>query len=172
MEERHAIFLRRLTQAFQNWAQSGNDPEQFELRHRGAMEREVAHPAWNDSWPTPTHLDIDELEELGYVRVLDRSGKRRLFALTVRGRSAGARLDEAVTFPVSAGGGRAPIPLKTLQWLLAAVEAEPGVLDVPSQILDRAVAEGVIEPDGREALARRVRGLANEGLPHWHVHGP
>jgi hypothetical protein len=74
VEERHAIFLRRLTQAHENWAQAGNDPEEFELLPTGGMEREVVHPAWNSSWPTPTHLDIDDLEELSYVRVLERRG--------------------------------------------------------------------------------------------------
>jgi hypothetical protein len=68
-----------------------------------------------------------------------------------------------VTFPIPGPQGPAPSPINTLQWLVAAVEAEPGILDTPRQVLDRAVTEGLIEAGAREALARRIRDLADEG---------
>src|SRR3954453_10141182 len=108
MEQRHATFLRRLAQADRNWSQAGNDPEPFHLLPGMGDLSDINHPAWDRSWPGLTSMDVDDLEELGYVRVLKRSGLDRVFALTVAGRTAGAQLDQVVTTPTSPGGGRAP----------------------------------------------------------------
>jgi hypothetical protein len=163
VEQRHATFLRRLAQADRNWTDAGNDPQPFQLLPGMGALRDLEHPAWDRSWPGPTALDVDDLEELGYVRVLERDGLKRVFALTVKGRTAGKQLDQATTIPLSSGGGRAPSAVDTLHWLVREADAEPAILDLPTRILDRAVSQGVIEGNGREAMARRIRELANQG---------
>ena len=142
--------------------QAGNDPEEFQLLGLGGMQRAIRHPAWDNSWPTPTPADIDELEELDYVRISAGHGNQRTFALTVKGRSAGKQLDQAASFPVSPDGGRAPSALDTLRWLVQEADANPAILDLPTRILDLAVSQGVIEHNGRGALARRIRELVNQ----------
>src|SRR4051794_16981491 len=94
MEQRHATLLRRLAQADRNWANAGNDPQTFQLLPGMCALTDINHPAWDRSWPGLTALDVDELEELGYVRVLERSGLKPVFALTVAGRAAGAQLEQ------------------------------------------------------------------------------
>ncbi len=162
MEQRHSNLLHHLAHATRNWAQAGNDPEEFQLLDLGGMQRTIQHPAWDSSWPTPTPVDVDELEELEYVRISAGHGNQRTFALTVKGRTAGKQLDQAATVPAAPGGGRAPSALDTLRWLAREADANPAILDPPTRILDLAVSQGVIEHDGRGALARRIRELVNQ----------
>jgi hypothetical protein len=164
MEQRHATFVRRLAQADRNCTNSGNDPQPFQLLPGMGALTDIEHPAWDRSWPGLTALDVDDLEELGYVRVLERTGLKRVFALTVKGRTAGAQLDQTANFPVSPGGGRAPSAPDTLRWLVQQADANPAILDLPTRILDLAITQGVIEHNGRNALARRIRELVNQGF--------
>jgi hypothetical protein len=163
VEQRHAIFLRRLAQANRSWIQAGHDPVSFQALPTFGAHRTLEHPAWDDSWPAPSLLDIDELEELSYVRVSERDTTKRVFALTVKGRTAGEQLDQAPTTPTSPGGGRAPSAPAVLHWLVRETDANPAILDLPVRILDLAVSQGMIEHNGRNALVRRIRELAIEG---------
>lgn len=163
MDTRHNNALRRLAQADQRLQDDGHEPDPFTLHYPSAGRREIRHRRWDSSWATPSEHDIDDLEELGYVRVLNADGKRRYFVLTMKGQAHGRALDEAVSFPVSAGTGRAPSVEVVLDWLVDAVEKAPEILDVPSGIVERAIADGLVDHSGREAFARRVQQLAAEG---------
>lgn len=164
MEQRHATFIRRLAQADRNWVETGNDPQSFQLLPGMGDLSDINHPAWDRSWPGLTTSDVDDLEELSLVRVLERDGLKRVFALTVKGRAAGAQLDQAATFPQSPGGGRAPSASDTLSWLAREAGANPAILDLPTRILDLAITQGMIEHNGRGALARRIGQLIDEGF--------
>ena len=100
--------LRRLAQADKRLQEDGCEPEAFHLHYGAAMEREIHHPRWDHSWATPSEHDVDDLAELGLLRISAQEGKTRSFALTMKGRTHGQALDDAVSFPVSAGSGRAP----------------------------------------------------------------
>jgi hypothetical protein len=163
MEQRHRTTLRRAAQADRNLERDGQGPEEFHLVHTGGMQSEIDHPRWDRSWPTPTEHDIDDLDELGLVRITNQNGKTRSFVPTIKGREQGRALDDAATFPVSAGDGRAPDAAATLGWLVAAAGGAPEILDLPRRIVDQAVTDGLIDFGGREAFARRILQLHAEG---------
>jgi hypothetical protein len=94
MERRLAEHLRRLGQADRNWARGGRDPRPFLLLYRGGLERSIEHPGWDDSWPTPVHQDIDDLEELRMLRIEPSRNAKRIFSLTVTGRSQARVLED------------------------------------------------------------------------------
>lgn len=125
------------------------------------MERSIDHPGWDDSWPTPVHQDIDDLEELGMLRIEPSRNAKRIFSLTVAGRGQARVLLESATV---SSGGRAPDLDSILRWLTEAVEEAPEILDLPTRVLDRAVSEGFVEPTGREALAAGIVDLCEQGF--------
>jgi hypothetical protein len=125
------------------------------------MERSIDHPGWDDSWPTPVHQDIDDLEELGMLRVEPSQNAKRIFSLTVTGRGQARVLEESAAL---SSGGRAPDLDSILGWLMAAVEEAPEILDLPTRILDRAASEELVGPTGREALAARIVDLYEQGF--------
>ena len=92
MEPRQEDALRRIYQADRVQADSGKEPELFHLRHSGGMRRSIEHPGWDDSWATPSEHTVDDLEELGYLRVEPHYDKQRSFGLTLRGREKGREL--------------------------------------------------------------------------------
>lgn len=163
MDERHKNALRRAVQADERRANNGQGPTEFHLMHIGGMQCEIDHPCWDWSWATPSEHDIDDLGELGLFRITRSDGKARSFVLTMKGREQGRAIDESMNFSVSAGSGRAPDAHVTLRWLVAAATQQPQLLDLPSRIIDHAVATGLIDFGGREALARRILQLRDEG---------
>jgi hypothetical protein len=163
MDLRHKNALRRAAQADKRLEDDGQGPQEFHLIHTGGMQSEIDHPRWDRSWAAPSELDIDDLEELGLVRITQHDRKTRSFVLTIRGRDQGRALDESVRFPVSTGGGRAPDAVTTLRWLVAAAQSEPAILDLPDRIIDHAVTAGLIDVDSRQPLARRILQLRDEG---------
>jgi hypothetical protein len=78
--------LRRIYEADTMWSKEGHEPESFRLRHRGGGGREIDHPRWNSSWATPSEHTIDDLGELGLLRVSPSADKSRKFGLTMKGR--------------------------------------------------------------------------------------
>lgn len=89
MESRHRDALRRLVEADASLASDGREPESFILQHTGDGPR-VDHPRWDPSWAVPNEHTIDDLDELGLVRVLGANGKARTFGLTMAGRRSKA----------------------------------------------------------------------------------
>lgn len=92
MDSRHNDALRRIYEADLTLARDGREPEQFHLRHSGGMESDIEHPRWDPSWATPSEHTIDDLEEMGYLRVEPHHNKARSFGLTLEGRKRGEEL--------------------------------------------------------------------------------
>lgn len=165
MEVRHINALRRIYQADRMLAGDGLAPSSFHLVHRGAMRRmrsEIHHPRWDPSWAVPDELTIDDLEEIGILRVEPHFDKARTFVLTTKGHKEAAAVAEQRTAPV-ATDGRAPSAIEVLRWLVRLAGEEPACLDVPERLLDRAVTDKMIDFAGREPLAQRVLSLIEQG---------
>lgn len=168
MEIRHVNALRRIYHADRALAEDGRDPRSFLLIHRGSMQREIDHPRWDPSWAAPDEQTIDDLEEMGLLRVEPHFDKRRTFTLTMRGRQEAEAVDEQYLRP-AASGGRAPSALEVLRWLATVVADEPACFDIPERLLDRAVSEQMIDFAGRDSLAQRVLGLVEQGYLRGEV---
>jgi hypothetical protein len=168
MDAEHQDALRRIYQADRQLHDEGRDAEDFHLIYTGGMQRGINHPAWNSSWASPTKNVIDDLEELGLLRVEPHNGNGRTFALSMQGRDQGKALHEAVTFP-AAVGGRAPALEVVLPWLVRTAEDAPETLERPTRLIERAINDGLVEPSGREAFAKRVLALINEGYATGQV---
>jgi DNA-binding PadR family transcriptional regulator len=126
----------------------------------------VLHPAWDESWPTPTAHDIDDLEDHGFLRVRPATNLDREFTITPSGRQQA----EVLARPRRsyAGGRVAPID-QVLDWLLELESTVPDVFEPPERLLDHAVEEGFIEETGREALADTLVRLHDEGYLRGNV---
>jgi hypothetical protein len=110
----------------------------------------------------PGRAQIDDLEEMGILRVEPHFDKARTFVLTMQGRQEAKAFADQQAHPVPIGG-RAPSALEVLRWLVTVAEDEPACFDIPERLLDRAVAEQMIDMTGRETLARRILGLVEQG---------
>lgn len=73
------------------------------------MTRVIDHPRWDSSWSVPSEHTIDDLGELGILRVNLSSNKARTFALTMSGRQRGADLVQGGAHDFG-GGGRTDAP--------------------------------------------------------------
>jgi hypothetical protein len=163
VESEHRDALRRVYQAEQAWRQEQQPSRPFLLLHTGGMQSEIDHPGWDPSWAVPTEQTIDDLGELGLLRVDPSHNKQRTFVLSMKGRETAAALVEQVTMPVAGTPGRPPAPPVVLEWLVAVAEHAPECFQVPARLLDRAVGEGLIDMSGRDALARRILQLLDAG---------
>jgi predicted nucleotide-binding protein len=94
MENRHIDALRRIGQADEAWSRDGHEATIFNLVHSGGMQREIDHPCWDSSWAIPAEQTIDDLGELGFLRIKPHHDKRRSFDLTMAGREKSGRLRE------------------------------------------------------------------------------
>ena len=104
-----AELLRHIDEAAESWARAGKPARNFLLLHIGGMQSTVVHPGWNETWPTPTEQDIDDLAELGLLRVEPSANKQRAFVLSVNGAQLTSQLHGATS--VEAGlqdHGRSP----------------------------------------------------------------
>jgi hypothetical protein len=110
----------------------------------------------------PTAGDINDLEELGFLRTEEARNAKRIFSLTVKGREQARVLIERRSAPVSQGG-RAPALAAVTSWLVEQEQNRPELFDMPVRLIDAAVDEGVVEPSGREAFAGRLIQLVMEG---------
>ncbi len=94
MENRHRDALRRIAEADDMWSKDGHEPVAFHLVPRG-MRKEIDHPNWNRSWSMPGQSTVDDLGELGLLRVdpIDPGHNlARTFWLTMKGREEAADL--------------------------------------------------------------------------------
>lgn len=126
------------------------------------MQSEIDHPCWDQSWAVPSEHTIDDLADLGLLRVQPTYDKTRDFVMTPDGRAAGAALVEQTMMPIGIGGHALPVEA-VLEWLVGVENAEPQTFERPKDLLDRAVAEGIINIPGRETMAKRILSLASEG---------
>lgn len=99
VEQRHRDLLLRAYQAEAKWSAESGDPRTFLLLHSGGMQRHIDHPCWNPSWPAPSELTIDDLGELGHLRVEPSHNKQRTFTLSMAGRELASRLHRQANDP-------------------------------------------------------------------------
>ena len=95
-------FLLRIYKAECRWADGGHDDRSFLLMHTGGMQRVLDHPGWDESWPTPTSRQIDDLAEYDLLRVVEPHApntKNRAFELSTRGRQVGRGFTQAPDAP-------------------------------------------------------------------------
>ena len=163
MDNRHLDPLRRLYQADKIWCDDGHEPVSFHLQYTGGGPI-ISHPSWTPGWSVPSEHTIDDLEELGILRVEPHppQNKNRTFALTMKGRAEAMAVAEQLTMP-TAVGGQAPSIDQTLLWLVRLRGETPECFQPPIQLLDRAVSDGLITTPGRQALARQLLGLVADG---------
>ena len=127
MENRHIDPLRRIGQADETWAADGHEPSVFHLNHSGEGPK-INHPRWDRSWSTPSEQTIDDLEELGYLRVAPHHNKARSFDLTMAGRVESALQRRRSGAEV---GGQPPIAVEPT---IDLTEPEDVVVAPPSPI--------------------------------------
>lgn len=160
LEQRLSTFLKRIGEADRNLQAQGEDPTEFHLLLALGGSPSILHDAWDPSWPTPSAQDIDDLAELGLVRLHAPGNSARVFSITVKGREEARRLEPSNQ---SRSGGRAPSAVKVLEWLIATEQDAPEAFDLPKRLIDRAVSAGFIVADTRDALAERILGLKDQG---------
>lgn len=91
VEPWHEHALRRIYEADRTLIRDGREPEPFRLRFTGeSLDGEIEHRYWDRSWVVPSETTIDELGEVGVLRVEPSHGKARTFLLSVDGRAAAA----------------------------------------------------------------------------------
>jgi predicted nucleotide-binding protein len=100
-DEAHRALLHALYEAERLWSDSGHEPQSFQLIHLGGMQRELSHPGLEVVSPIPTHHAIDDLEELGWIRISHRERNNRTFALTAAGRERASMLADPAESPSS-----------------------------------------------------------------------
>ncbi len=105
----------------------------------------------------PTHVEVDEMRDRGWVRVTDAEGKGRTFAVTSAGRAAAARWSAS-----RAGAG--PGPSVDLEWsavsgVLAQVYQAYVTAGAPENGVDTTSLDGANDPTSKAA----VRELARAG---------
>jgi predicted nucleotide-binding protein len=96
LQPRQEDALRRLYQA----DTAGTDGESFKLYYSGEGPV-MLHGGWDRSWSTPSNQTVDDLAELGLLRVDASEGRGRDFAITLQGREIAKGLIEQLgTAPV------------------------------------------------------------------------
>jgi hypothetical protein len=70
--------------------EAAGEPDIFVLYYPGGGERPsiIGHGGWPEDAPPPSSVEVDEMEDRGWVRVTKRDGQGRHFAVTREGRSA------------------------------------------------------------------------------------
>jgi hypothetical protein len=126
MENRHIDALRRTAQADAMWADDGHEPRSFLLMYLGGMQKRVDHPRWDPSWSTPGTSTIDDLAELGFLRVTGDPAKNgRAFELTMGGREKAAELFSEDAAPAAAASQPSVPPTERPQPPRPSPEAPP-----------------------------------------------
>jgi hypothetical protein len=181
MENRHNEALRRIAQADGAWAREGHEPRTFLLLHPGGTPQ-IDHPRWDDSWSTPGSSTIDDLRELGFLRVapVDASrNKARTFELTMAGREKARGLAAQQVAPVGEPEPEPPIADPTPQAPSPVPDPDPG--EAPVAFVSWAHGDGDWQATVAEfAFELRKLGIdADIDLIHlqdravnWTTYGP
>ena len=136
------------------------------LIHRGGMQKEIDHPGWDSSWATPGESTIDDLQELGLLRVdpIDPSrNKARTFSLlTVKELGMATALATQTIGPM----GDTPTP----------TPETPGSDPVPEPAVKVVVSWAHGEPDWQTTVALFAYTLCELGVDAdvdlFHLHDP
>lgn len=93
MENRQSSALALIYLADRFLQDQGLDPEAFVLTYGSdGATPQIVHPRWDPSWGAPSEHTIDDLGELGILRVGACADRSRSFSLTMRGREEAAAL--------------------------------------------------------------------------------
>jgi len=113
MEHRHREARRRIAEADAMWCSDGHEPEPFYLLPLGGMQEAIVHPNWSGSWPVFGASTIDDLGELGFLRVEHHEphDKAPTFWLTMKGREQAAALAKQGASPIEAAADEDPTPV-------------------------------------------------------------
>jgi hypothetical protein len=149
----------RLGEADSRLRERGEDPETFLLIYALGGSVGLKHPAWDSSWGRPTAQDVDDLEELGFIRNEPAGNAKRVFSLTVKGRQQAKMLTST---PRMDAGNAPPGPV-ILDWLLSVEADTPQVLREPEVLVETAVAAGLISVDSKQDFAAKLHQLVSEG---------
>lgn len=160
MDARLTEFLRRLGEAELALKRKGEERRPFLLIYASGGSIGIKHPGWDPSWMEPTAEDVDDLEELGFLRNEPPTNVKRIFTLTFRGRQRAENL--ANDTPTA--GGRAPNLNETLRWLKQLEDDAPAALSEPGNLAARAVDSGLITSGSEEMLAQRIIDLLSQGF--------
>jgi hypothetical protein len=160
VDARLTEFLRRLGEAEAALKRAGEERQPFLLIYAHVGSIGIKHPGWDSSWMQPTAEDVDDLEELGFVRNEPPRNVKRSFSLTFRGRQQA----EALAGGAAASAGHAPNLDETLRWLKELEEQLPASLSEPGNLPSRAVNSGLISPGSEEVLAQRIIDLLSQGF--------
>lgn len=82
--------------------EAAGEPELFVLYYSGTGPVILGHSGWQDDDEPPSTLLVDTLEERGWVRVHEREGKGRQFAVSEAGRGAAAAHRRRLAAPAGA----------------------------------------------------------------------
>lgn len=162
MDPRLAGCLERIGEADRSLRDDGLDPEPFLLIYSGGGSKLIHHPRWDDSWVVPTAEDVDDLEELGFVRTEPGRNTKRLFSPTVRGREQAKVLKEQRSTEASVGPP--PALNEVLSWLVQRSGSRPSDFAAPTRLLDAAIDDGFIDASSRGGFAGSLLQLAEEGF--------
>jgi hypothetical protein len=137
--------------------------EAFVLTYTALGPVIVGHPGWPQEQNAPTTVEIDELEELGWVKITKVNGSGRVFTLTIDGRNtakAHARQRAAADIDTVSLDWRVVTPV------LDAVYAAYVAAGAPEHGVESAVVllEIGSPKGGRAALRELVRGGYLEAL--------
>lgn len=100
VKPRHEDALRRIFEADSSLERKGHEQESFRLAFSGeAANGEIEHRCWNSSWAAPSGETIDDLGELGLLRVEPSANKVRVFSLSVNGREEAAKMFDSTSQP-------------------------------------------------------------------------
>lgn len=100
---RHEDALRRIFEADGAMERDGHAPEQFRLSFSGESPHgEIEHRCWDGSWAIPSGETIDDLGELGLLRVEPSANKVRVFSLSMNGREEATAMFHSISRPLPA----------------------------------------------------------------------
>jgi hypothetical protein len=169
VEDGLKAITRRLYTADKMWRDDGNSARTFILLHTGAGPR-LDHPCWDASWAMPDEHMIDDLEELGILRVEAHlpNNKQRTFTFTHKGREEAKALVDQINIPTGIGG-HVPTPDRVVDWLIRVRADAPDCFSPPTGLLDRAVTDGLIGVPARERFAGQLIRLVEDGYLRGEV---
>ncbi len=134
-----------------------DEREPFRLYYTNGGPVILAPPKWLDGEPVPSSVEVDDLEERGWVRVYPSEGSGRDFASTVRGQEvARAYARERAAAEASVVSLDWPSVNPVLERFLGAYESQ----GAPEHGVEcQSVLNGLDDPSGSRALVRElVRG--------------
>jgi hypothetical protein len=99
--------------------EAAGEAQTFQVYQAGGGRKIVGHPGWPNETTPPSQIEVDELEERGWVRIERTDGMSRIFAITVAGRDAGRARSRALAAGASSAvvlDWRAVTPVLDALW--------------------------------------------------------